>query len=458
MADAARSGGRRRAVLVGGAVVAVVASLVVSVVAWRDHEAAEDQREAAEAAAARDRRAASDSTAQLARIEGWIDEAGRAEARDESDAAHISAALTDLGAYEARLDEAEEQLAALTVADGDQVSQITVLRSCGRTLDVVRSSLARGDTAAATRALGEGRDACLRADSLVDGATGAVHPFDFPDPAVLRVDRTYHAYGTNGPGGTIQVLSSSDLRDWTVRGSALVAVPGWAQPGFTWAPAVTEVWGGYVMYYAVRHRESGRQCLSRAVATDPVGPFVDESPGPLVCQVAVGGSIDASPFRADNGVLLLTWKSEGETAGGRSQIWVQPLSPDGLTATSHPVALLSTDRDWEGRVIEAPSMAQLGGRWVLLYSGNSWNTDRYGIGYAHCAGPLGPCSKPSDNLLLASDDRLKGPGGAEVFRTAGGRAMIAYAGWDAGDVGPPNPRRLHIAELAMAPDGRLRVG
>jgi hypothetical protein len=35
--------------------------------------------------------------------------------------------------------------------------------------------------------------------------------------------------------------------------------------------------------------------------------------------------------------------------------------------------------------------------------------------------------------------------------------MIAYAGWDAGDIGPPNPRRLHIAEITASPDGRLRV-
>ncbi|CAN5518321.1 hypothetical protein BH24ACT4_BH24ACT4_14520 [soil metagenome] len=30
--------------------------------------------------------------------------------------------------------------------------------------------------------------------------------------------------------------------------------------------------------------------------------------------------------------------------------------------------------------------------------------------------------------------------------------MLAYAGWDVDQVGPPNPRRLHLAELNLTPD------
>ncbi len=52
----------------------------------------------------------------------------------------------------------------------------------------------------------------------------------------------------------------------------------------------------FVMYYTVRHRASGRQCVSVAVSVLPQGPFVDASLAPLVCQFERGGSIDPSPF------------------------------------------------------------------------------------------------------------------------------------------------------------------
>ena len=59
-------------------------------------------------------------------------------------------------------------------------------------------------------------------------ATGYVNPVyrsDFPDPSVLRVGGTYHAYGTQGGGANIQTLTSG-------RPGALAAgpdaLPSWA--------------------------------------------------------------------------------------------------------------------------------------------------------------------------------------------------------------------------------------
>ncbi len=55
------------------------------------------------------------------------------------------------------------------------------------------------------------------------------------------------------------------------------------------------------MYYTVREAASQQQCISRAVAAAPAGPFLDDSSGPLVCQRDLGGSIDPSPFVDDDG-------------------------------------------------------------------------------------------------------------------------------------------------------------
>lgn len=54
-------------------------------------------------------------------------------------------------------------------------------------------------------------------------------------------------------------------------------------------------------------------------------------------------------------------------------------------------------------------------------------------------------------MVLRSDARVQGPGGADLVVT-GGRGLVAYAGWDTGDIGPPNPRRLHLGELIVTSD------
>ena len=57
---------------------------------------------------------------------------------------------------------------------------------------------------------------------LAGGAdAGLVYPFDFPDPDVIVVGRTYYAYATNSVAGNIQIIASSDLTHWVSVGNAL---------------------------------------------------------------------------------------------------------------------------------------------------------------------------------------------------------------------------------------------
>ena len=99
--------------------------------------------------------------------------------------------------------------------------------------------------------------ACL---SLVGGTSGGlVYPFDFPDPDVLLVGGTYFAYGTNSVAGNIQIIESTNLTNWTVVGNALPTFPSWAAPDATWAPAVAQIGGDYVLYYAADVAGPGRR-------------------------------------------------------------------------------------------------------------------------------------------------------------------------------------------------------
>lgn len=66
-----------------------------------------------------------------------------------------------------------------------------------------------------------------------------------------------------------------------MRGAALPDVAAWAQPGRTWAPAVVRTRTGYLLYYTVRHRDWGHQCISVAHAASPTGPYAGWDTGDI---------------------------------------------------------------------------------------------------------------------------------------------------------------------------------
>jgi beta-xylosidase len=267
-------------------------------------------------------------------------------------------------------------------------------------------------------------------------------PRDFADPFVLRDGKTFYAFATGAMGAHLQAASSRDLASWTVLGEALPKVASWAvdSPELTWAPSVLPRQGRYVLYYTARHRASGFQCISRAVASSPAGPYVDDSTAPLVCDIAEGdepercGSIDPSPFVDQDGQAYLFWKSDENAAACHAapHLWSARLSEDGLRTTERPTMLLSMDQAWEGPIIEGPSMIQSNDGYFLFYSANWYDGPDYAIGYATCSGPTGPCTKATKSgPLLASDGSLLGPGGQEFFTDDEGRSWMAYHAWSA---------------------------
>jgi beta-xylosidase len=254
----------------------------------------------------------------------------------------------------------------------------------------------------------------------------------------------------------VQLIRSTDLRRWEWLGEALPALPAWASRNRTWAPAVLARPGGYVLYYTVRHRDSGHQCISVATSARPGGPFVDTSAAPFLCQHELGGSIDPSPVVDAAGHPFLVWKSEGETVGGRAELWSAPLRGDGLALAGFPARLLTAGRSWEGRTIEGPSMVRVGGGYSLFYSANSWNSSGYSIGHATCFSPVGPCQRSGNGPLLSSLGRSTGPGGPEAL-WVGDRLHLAFHAWRAPDIGYPNRRKLFVRPVAFDGLGRPSV-
>jgi hypothetical protein len=294
------------------------------------------------------------------------------------------------------------------------------------------------------------RDGVWRKTATTTRST-AVFGQDFADPFLLRAGKRYYGYATNRGASNVPLITSTDLADWYSLPDALPQLPAWSSRGKVWAPAVLPRTDGYVLYYTTREQATGLQCLSRARATSPDGPFLDESTGPIVCQRDLNGSIDASPFVDADGTAYLVWKSEDAAGREPTRLWSQALSADGLSLVGSAVTLLSQDRPWELPTIEAPSLVRDGDRYYLFYSGGKWQTSSYAVGYATCSSPSGPCAKVDDAPLLSSSPDLTGPGGpggAEVLVDAHGRRWLSFHAWVPFEGGYPAGRRmLHLSPL-----------
>ena len=288
-------------------------------------------------------------------------------------------------------------------------------------------------------------------------ATGPVAAGDFPDPSILRVGAVYYAYSTQVGATRLPVLRSADLVHWQTVGDGLANLPAWSGGASVWAPSVVPSATGYVLFYTTHDNRTGDQCISRAVSAFPQGPFVDTSANPFECQLGLGGSIDPQAFVDASGAQWLIWKSQGTARGQAPQIWAQAVGDDWRVLVGLPHLLLGVSQAWEGGVIEAPAMVREGGRYLLFYSGNDWNSSHYAIGYAVCRSVTGPCAKPQATPVVSSHGIEAGPGSPSVFTDPVGHLYIAFHAWTVGHVGYPGGQRsLHLGTLSAA-GGKISI-
>jgi beta-xylosidase len=284
--------------------------------------------------------------------------------------------------------------------------------------------------------------------------TNPVVRSDNPDPQAIRVGDTWYLFSTNAGGRNVPVLTSPDLVKWSPAGDALPDLPAWALTGKTWAPEVIELAPDrFVLYYTVADKESGRQCVGRAVASAPQGPYRDDSTGPLICQAETGGSIDASPFRDTDGSLWLLWKNDGNAIGVDTWLWSQRLADDGLTLVGEPTKLLKQTEPWEGILVEGPFLHRQDGKLYLFFAANAYDRAEYAQGYAVCESPAGPCVKAPENPILKSNDVASGPGHASMV-VSGGRTWLLYHAWPPGQEGTVDPGRQVWLDEVVWENGR----
>lgn len=280
---------------------------------------------------------------------------------------------------------------------------------------------------------------------------------DFADPSVLVVGGTDYAYSTNADSENVPVIESTDLVHWSAVGDAMPVLPSWVQGGYTWSPSVAEdPAGGYELFFTAYDPAEHHECIGRATAPSPLGPFVDAGTQPFLCQTTMGGAIDPSVY-ATRSADYLTWKSDGET-GQTREIWSQQLGPGDRTLVGRPAVLQVPDQAWEGGNIEGPALASIDGTTYLFFSGNDWTSPSYAIGSVECSSPLGPCNAAGSTPLLGSTSTASGPGSPDVF-DVGGHVLLAYSAVPSGSPeGRGDQRRLYLTDLSPLGGGAIGVG
>jgi beta-xylosidase len=283
------------------------------------------------------------------------------------------------------------------------------------------------------------------------GIAVATANFDLPDPFLLDDDGTYYLYLSSAFGNPQNVpVLTGEPGHWSITSvDAVPQLPAWAlgDPSAnesTWSPSVYKLDGTYVMYLAPGLRGSAppQHCIAIATSPSPTGPFrVDASP--FICQRKLGGDIDPQLFIDPHGPdgpsrpNYLVWKSDNNSTPGDGvpTIWAQPISNDGLHLTGQPVSIFMPDQRWQMSLVEAPQMALAPNSavWLFFSGGMGYFSPDYAMSAVHCKGPLGPCTEPLPEPLIATNAQGSGPGEETYFVGPDGSDWLLYSPVHTGD-------------------------
>ena len=288
------------------------------------------------------------------------------------------------------------------------------------------------------------------------------------DPFVLKHNGEYWAYGTGDSQNGVRrfpILHSTDLARWEYVGGALEPLRDHRGTAY-WAPEVIHQDGTFYMYYSAAGDagdESHR--LRVATAAHPAGPFRDT--GQLLLPDE-GFSIDAHPFQdpRDGRWYLFFAKDffDGRVGTGLAAV---ALADDMVTPLDGPRPILRASSDWHifqrnrtiyGRTweawhtVEGPFVLFHNNLFYCLYSGGSWQTMQYGVGFGVAEHPLGPYrdewSTEGPAVLRGVPGRVLGPGHCSVVRGPDERTeFIVYHAWDVAGTA----RRMCIDPLEWEP-------
>ncbi|KAI1100156.1 glycoside hydrolase family 43 protein [Jackrogersella minutella] len=274
------------------------------------------------------------------------------------------------------------------------------------------------------------------------GNEAPVFDQQFADPSVIEdADGTWYAFGTAGNGEHVQVAVGDGLYgDWGLLNGtdALPQPASWTTGRNTWAPDVHRMADGtYVMYYSGEvAANAAHHCIGTAVSNSPTGPYT-AAEEPFACDLAAGGSIDASGFQNTDGKRYVLYKVDGNSVGhgGSCGNTVDPIVPtpimlqevgeDGVTKIGDAVQIFDRSSA-DGPLVEAPSLVLTAqGLYILFFSSGCYFEPTYNVNYATSTSITGPFTRAARPVITTGEYNLQAPGGATAVNV-GNQVGIAY--------------------------------
>ncbi len=281
------------------------------------------------------------------------------------------------------------------------------------------------------------------------------------DPSVVRVDSTYYIYGSNNHLRAPVTRTTDIGRSYSLQAknqltsNAMPARPAWAgssNPIQLWAPTVHRFGNTWVMYFSMDRQNppqpNNPQCLGRATASSPMGPFTPD-PSPAHCGLrGTGGALDPQFYVDKHGRAGLL------AAFGDTESPIHHLSLDGagrIVGSATPI--LARQHGWEYHFIENPAMVYDWTRdnYLLTYSAGRWWEGRYSTGIARCSTPAGPCTSDPSGPWVSSGAGRTGPGGLSFFTDTTGQTHGIFSTFAAGFETQNGGRSASIMPLQIQP-------
>lgn len=284
---------------------------------------------------------------------------------------------------------------------------------------------------------------------------------ELSDPSVVRVDSEYFIYGSNNHLRAPVTRTRDINRSYSlpqknqITTNAMPTRPAWAGSSNInqlWAPTVMRFGNTWVMYFSMDRRNppqpNNPQCLGRATASSPVGPFTPD-PSPAHCGLrGTGGALDPQFYVDKDGRAGLL------AAFGDTESPLHHLSLDGAgRIVGGATAILARQHGWEYHFIENPAMVYDWSRdnYLLTYSAGRWWEGRYSTGIARCSTPQGPCTSDPRGPWVSSGAGRSGPGGLSFFTDTTGQTLGIFSTFAAGFETQNGGRSASIMPLAIQP-------
>jgi len=264
------------------------------------------------------------------------------------------------------------------------------------------------------------------------------------DPFVLNCDTIFYLYGTHAENG-IEVYKSKDLLFWSgpcgaTNGLALHKNDVWGDKWY-WAPEVYKIEGKYYMFFSVQEH------IAVAKSDSPLGPFVQEEEKVLIED---NKAIDNHLFIDGDKkyIFYVNFQSGG------LEVWCAEMEDDLMSIKEGPaIKCISRSQTWEfdeGSVNEGPFVLKYEDYYYLIYSGNGYTSQNYGLGYAVSKSPTGPWVKHTDNPFLQKPGNLVGVGHCSFFYDNNRTLNIVYhSHYDKNNI---HPRKVHINQCKFIAD------